>query len=74
MTYVREAFKTYNANSQDIDRNDGLLTDIRYFINFKKNDYSSRKNYLEAETLTELRDLISTYLKAGKIIQYLIGG
>ena len=36
MTYVREAFKAYNANSQDIDRNDGLLTDIRYFIDFKK--------------------------------------
>lgn len=36
MTYVREAFKAYDANSQDINRNDGLLTDIRYFIDFKK--------------------------------------
>lgn len=36
MTYVREAFKAYNANSQDIDRNDGLLIDIVYSLQISK--------------------------------------
>lgn len=38
------------------------------FIDFK-NGYTSSTGYLEAETLPELRDLISTYLKTGEIIQ-----
>ena len=40
-----------------------------FFYDFK-GDNSSRTDYLEAETLTELRKLISTYLKTGEIIHY----
>lgn len=40
-----------------------------WFYDFKGDD-PSRTEYLEAETLSELRMLISNYLKTGEIIQY----
>ena len=40
-----------------------------WFYDFKGDD-PSRTEYLEAETLSELRMLISNYLKTGEIIHY----